>query len=190
MDFGNVDYPTEIGYFDRGSIDPPPPIDMPVPPTTPGAAGAGAGRQRGTTGGSWGAYYWNGYIISSEIDRGLDILELQPSAALSANEIAAAKLVTFLDYKPTTQRKPVWPPAFVVVRSYLDQLMRNNGLSPDRTSAISTALDAAEMKSGLARGTALTALATQVDKDVAGATDGPRVKTMAAEIRRLAAVSK
>ena len=98
--------------------------------------------------------------------------------------------MTFSDYKPTTQRKPVWPPAFVVVRSYLDQLVRNNGLSPDRTSAISAALDAAEQKSGLARGTALTALAKQVDSDVSGATDKERVKTMASEIRRLAAVSK
>jgi len=162
---------------------------MPVPPTTPQATG-GAGRTRGTTGGSWGAYYWNGYIISSEIDRGLDILELQPSAALSANEIAAAKLVTFQDYKPTTQRKPVFPPAFVVVRSYLDQLVRNVGLSAERTTAIAAALDGAEQKSGLARGTALTALALQVDKDVAAATDKDRVKSMAAEIRRLAAVSK
>jgi hypothetical protein len=187
MDFGDVNNPTEIGYFDRGSIDPPPMIDMPNPPTQPTAGG---GRQRGTTGGSWGAYYWNGYIISSEIDRGLDILELQPSAALSGNEIAAAKLVTYSDYKPTTQRKPLWPPAFVVVRSYLDQLVRNNGLSSDRTSAISAALDAAEQKTGLARGAALTALAKQVDSDASGATDGARVKTMASEIRRLAAVSK
>jgi len=194
MDFDDVDHPKEIGYFDRGSIDPPPLIDAgpagaPRAPQQPGAAVAGQ-RQRGTTGGSWGAYYWNGYIFSSEIDRGLDILELQPSAALSANEIAAAKLVTYQDYKPTTQRKPVWPPAFVVVRSYLDQLVRNNGLSSDRTSAIGAALDAAEQKTGLARGTALTALALEVDKDVTAATDKERVKSLAAEIRRLAAVSK
>ena len=162
---------------------------MLVPPTPPAPAGGGRGN-RGTTGGSWGAYYWNGYIFSSEIDRGLDILELQPSGQLSGNEIAAAKLVTFSDYKPTTQRKATWPPAFVVVRSYLDQLMRNNGLSPDRTSAISAALDAAEQKTGLARGAALTALAKQVDSDASGASDGERVKTMASEIRRLAAVSK
>ena len=52
-------------------------------------------------GGSWGAYYWNGMIYSSELDRGFDIYELTPSAQLSANEIAAAKLVTFEQYKPT-----------------------------------------------------------------------------------------
>jgi hypothetical protein len=187
MDFGNVNYPTEIAYFDRGSIDPPPPIDA---GPSGGPQATVSERRRGTTGGSWGAYYWNGYIFSSEIDRGLDILELQPSDQLSANEIAAAKLVTYPDYKPTTQRKPVWPPAFVVVRSYLDQLVRNGGLSATRTSAISAALEAAERQTGAARGAALTALATQVDNDVNGATDKERVRTMAAEIRRLAAVSR
>jgi hypothetical protein len=48
----------------------------------------------------------------------------------------------------------------------------------------------AEMKSGAARATALNALAQQVDRDVAGAKDGARVRTMAGEIRRLAAASK
>ncbi len=78
----------------------------------------------------------------------------------------------------------------MVVRSYLDQLVRNKGLAAERTAAISSALDVAEMKSGAARATALTTLAQQVDKDVAGAKDGARVRTMAGEIRRLAAASK
>jgi hypothetical protein len=46
------------------------------------------------------------------------------------------------------------------------------------------------MRSGAARATALTALAREVDKDVAGAKDGARVRTMASEIRRLAAASR
>ena len=127
-------------------------------------------------------------IYSSEIDRGLDIYELMPSAQLSANELAAAKLVTFTDYNPQSQPKMTWPPAFVVVRSYLDQLVRGNGLASDRTSAISASLDAAEMKSGMARATALNALAVQVDGDAKGAKDSARVTKMASEIRRLAAV--
>lgn len=187
MDFTDPDKAFEIGYFDRGPIDPPQPVDVPAA----AAAAAPGGRPRGNTaGGSWGAYYWNGLIFSSELDRGMDILELTPSAQLSANEIAAAKLVTFTDYNPQSQPKMTWPAAFVVVRSYLDQLVRGNGLASDRTTAIYTALDAAEMKSGLARATALNGLALQVDKDVAGAKDGARVKTMAGEIRRLAAASK
>ena len=189
MDFTDPDKAFEIGYFDRGPIDPPQPVD--VPAAAAAAAAAPGGRPRGNTAGaSWGAYYWNGLIFSSELDRGMDILELTPSAQLSANEIAAAKLVTFTDYNPQSQPKMTWPAAFVVVRSYLDQLVRGNGLASDRTTAIYTALDAAEMKSGLARAAALNGLALQVDKDVAGAKDGARVKTMAGEIRRLAAASK
>ncbi|MFI5281173.1 MAG: LVIVD repeat-containing protein, partial [Gemmatimonadales bacterium] len=188
MDFTDADHPKEIAYFDRGSIDPFPGADVPLPEPPPGAA-PGA-RSRGTIGGSWGAYYWNGMVYSSELDRGLDVYELQPSAQLSANELAAAKLVTFQQYKPTTQPKLVWPPAFVVVRSYLDQLVRGNGLSSDRLTAISTALDAAEQKTGAARGAALTALAKQVDDDASGAKDAARVRMMSAAIKDLAAVSK
>ena len=186
MDFTDQDHAFEIGYFDRGSIDPPAAVDVPA------AAGqAGGGRPRGgTIGGSWGAYYWNGYIYSSELDRGMDIYELTPSAHLSANEIAAAKLVTFSEYNPQSQPKLTWPTAFEVVRSYLDQLVRGTGLAAERTSAISAALDAAEMKSGAARAAALNALAVQVDGDVKGAKDGARVHTMAGEIRRLATASK
>ncbi len=189
MDFTDADHPTEIAYFDRGSIDPPPGADVPVAAMAPGAAAGGRPRG-GTIGGSWGAYYWNGMVYSSELNRGLDVYELTPSAQLSANELAAAKLVTFEQYKPTSQPKLVWPPAFVVVRSYLDQLVRGNGLSSDRTTAISVSLDAAEQKSGPARAAALTALAKQVDGDASGAKDAARVHTMADEMRRLAAATK
>ena len=185
MDFTSADSAFEIGYFDRGSITPPRGADVPQPPVDPNVRGGG-----NAIGGSWGAYYWNGLIFSSELDRGMDILKLTPSAQLSANEIAAAKLVRFDAYNPQSQPKMTWPPAFVVVRSYLDQLVRNSGLASARTAAISSALDIAEMKSGVARATALNALARDVDKDVAGAKDGARVRTMAGEIRRLAAASK
>jgi hypothetical protein len=141
-------------------------------------------------GGTWSAYWYNGYIYSSEIARGLDVLEMQPSGLLSANEIAAAKLVRFEQYNPQSQPRIVWPAAFPVVRSYLDQLVRGNGLAPARTSAIASALDAAEGQSGSARRTALNALAGQVNRDAAGASDKERVRAMAAEIRRLAEASR
>jgi hypothetical protein len=124
------------------------------------------------------------------MDRGLDILELTPSAELTANEIAAAKLVRFSEYNPQSQPKMSWPPAFVVVRSYLDQLVRGKGLAAARTSAIDGALTAAEQKTGAARAAALNALAAEVAKDVTGASDSARVRAMAGEIRRLAAASK
>jgi hypothetical protein len=84
----------------------------------------------------------------------------------------------------------VWPAAFPVIRSYLDQLERGNGLTSARTSAISSALDAAEKASGKARRDALNKLASQVDKDVKGAKDPSRVKAMSAAIRDLAKATK
>src|SRR6185369_13368816 len=143
--------------FDRG------PIDEPADTSNASA------RSRYTIGGSWGAYYWNGYVYSSELDRGFDIYELTPSPQLSANEIAAAKLVTLKEYNPQSQPKLVWPAAFPVVRSYLDQLVRNDGLATTKTSAIANALDAAEKQSGAARAASLHRLGSQVEADAKGA---------------------
>jgi hypothetical protein len=179
-DFTDPDHPFEVAFFDRGPVDPPP---------APGDTTA-ISRSRGTIGGSWGAYYWNGYVYSSELARGFDILELMPSDKLSANELAAAKLVRFTEYNPQSQPKIVWPAAFPVVRSYLDQLVRNNGLAAARTTSIAKALDAAEKQAGAARGKALTALAAEVDKDANGAQDAARVRAMSAAIKQLAAASK
>ena len=180
IDFTDPDRPYEIAFFDRGPIDPPP---------AAGAEQASVSRTRGTIGGSWGAYYWNGYVYSSEMARGLDILELEPSAHLSANEIAAAKLVHFEEYNPQSQPRITWPAAFPVVRSYLDQLVRHEGLASARTTAIGRALDAAERQSGAARRSALTQLAGEVERDANGARDAARVRAMAAAIRNLAAVA-
>lgn len=176
IDFTDPDKPFEIAFFDRGPVDPP--------------ADGSVSRQRGTIAGSWGAYWYNGLIYSSEMARGLDILELRPTDQLSANEIAAAKLVRWAEFNPQTQLKIVWPAAFPVVRSYLDQLVRHNGLAPARTTAIGQALDAAERATGAARRSALETLAAQVDQDAAGAKDGERVKQMAAAMRDLAKATK
>jgi hypothetical protein len=111
MEFTDPDHPKELAYFDRGPIDPPAAADGEVTESVDGH------RTRGTIGGSWGAYWWNGLIYSSELDRGFDILELLPSDELSKNEIEAAKLVKFEQYNPQSQPKVVWPAAFPVVRS-------------------------------------------------------------------------
>jgi len=174
IDFTDPDHPKELAFYDRGPID--------AAPTAP----EGARGTRGTIGGSWGAYWWNGLIYSSELDRGFDIYPLTPSDQLSANEIAAAKLVHLEQYNPQSQPHIVWPAAFPVVRSYLDQLVRNNGLTATRTTAIASALDAAERQSGKQRRAALETLASQVSKDVNGAQDSARVKSMAAAITALA----
>jgi hypothetical protein len=181
IDFTDPDHPFEIAYFDRGPVD--------APPAPGDTVQASVSRLRGTIGGSWGAYYWNGLVYSSELARGFDILELLPMDQLSANELAAAKLVTMDEYNPQSQPKLTWPAAFPVVRSYLDQLIRNNGLSAVRTRAIARSLDAAEKQEGTARRTALRRLAAQVDADVRNAKDAARVRAMAAAIRDLAAAS-
>ncbi|HRP07182.1 MAG TPA: hypothetical protein PLL69_01725 [Gemmatimonadales bacterium] len=173
FDFTDPDHVFEIAHFDRGPIDPPP------------AEGERGSR---TIGGSWGAYWYNGRIYSSEMARGLDILELLPSEFLSENELAAARLVIYDEFNPQSQPRVTWPAAFPVVRSYLDQLVRGNGLPTARTTAIAAALDGAEMDTGDSRTAALNRLAQQVDQDVAGARDGARVRAMAAAIRELAKV--
>ena len=181
IDFTDPDRPFEIAYFDRGPADPPP---------APSDTAGGVPPRPRTTGGSWGAYWYNGLIYSSELARGLDILELLPTDKLSANELAAAKLVRWEEYNPQSQPRIVWPAAFPVVRSYLDQLVRGNGLPAARTTAISNALAAAERQSGAARATALSTLATQLHRDANGARDAARVHAMAAAVEALAAASR
>ncbi|MEO7042922.1 MAG: hypothetical protein ABI035_11730 [Gemmatimonadaceae bacterium] len=178
IDFTDPDHPKEIAFYDRGPID--------AAPTAP----EGDRGTRGTIGGSWGAYWWNGLIYSSELDRGFDVYELMPSDQLSANEIAAAKLVHLTQYNPQSQPHIVWPAAFPVVRSYLDQLVRGNGLDASRTTAIANALDAAEGQTGSQRRVSLQKLAREVTGDVKGAQDQARVKAMAAAMSDLAKATK
>jgi hypothetical protein len=167
IDFTDASHPYEIAYFDRGPVD----------------------SAKMVTAGYWAGYWYNGHIIGSEMARGLDLFELTPSEYLSQNEIDAAKLVRWDEFNPQNQPRVVWPAAFPVVRSYLDQLVRGQGLARARTSAIADQLNRAEKMSGTARRTALDAIAAQLDGDAAGATDGARVRTMAGAVRALANAS-
>ena len=54
FDFTNPARPTELGWFDRGPIS----------------------DTRLVLGGSWSAYYYNGYIFSNDIQKGLDVVEI------------------------------------------------------------------------------------------------------------------
>ena len=101
-------------------------------------------------GGDWSAYWYNGYIVGSEIARGLDILELKPSGFISQNEIDAAKSVHFDELNVQGQPKLVWPPTFALARAYVDQLARSNGLSADQISTIRQGLDACRERIGRA----------------------------------------
>src|SRR5215213_8526481 len=87
MDFTEPEHPVEIAYFDRGPID----------------------SKSLVSGGVWSAYWYNGRIYSSEMARGLDILELAPTENLTQNEIDAAKTVQFTELNVQNQQKIVWP---------------------------------------------------------------------------------
>src|SRR5712664_82348 len=164
FDWTDAAHPKEIAYFDRGPMD--------------------ATKMVGA--GSWSAYWYNGYIYSSEIARGLDVFALQPSGFISQNEIDAAKLV-HLDYLNVQgQPKLVWPASFVVARAYLDQLARAGALAPDKLLAAREALARAERLSGQQRRDALTQLVTQLTGDVPGSTDHAKVRTLDAVVLELA----
>jgi hypothetical protein len=156
FDWTDASHPKEIAYFDRGPMD------------STKLLGAG----------SWSAYWYNGYIISSEIARGLDILELTPSTLLTQNEIDAAKLVHFEYLNAQDQQKLTWPASFVVARAYLDQLARSGGLPAARINATRDALSRAERASGQARRDALSQVGTQLNADLAASSDKSKVQVL------------
>jgi hypothetical protein len=136
--------------------------------------------------GSWSAYWYNGYIYSTEISRGLDVLELQPSAMLTQNEIDAAKTVKLASLNVQDQQPITWPASFAVARAYVDQLERSHGLTAARVSSVRARLSNAERASDAARRSALTSLAAQLDRDAASSADAPRVKALQAVVTALA----
>ena len=168
IDFTDAHHPKEIAYFDRGPID----------------------STKLVIGGYWAAYWYNGHIYSSEIVRGLDVFDLKPSDQLSQNEIDAAKLVHLDEFNPQSQPKFKWPAAFPVVRSYLDQLVRNNGLASDRTAKIAESLDVAERLSGVKQRAALNKVAAALNADARKAKDAAKVRVMAAAVRDLAKAAR
>jgi hypothetical protein len=158
----------EIAFFDRGPMD----------------------STRMVLGGTWSAYWYNGAIVSSEIGRGLDVFELQPSAYLSQNEIDAAKTV-HLDYLNVQgQPKIVWPASFALARAYVDQLERSNGLAAAKVASTRQALASAESASGTQRSGALTKLATQLNGDATGSSDAAKVRMLASAVGQLATASR
>ena len=125
LDFTDPANAYEIAYFDRGPIDP----DVMV------------------LGGYWSTYWYDGRIYGTEIVRGLDVFELEPSEHLSENEIAAARLADQgQTFNPQQQFPVSWPQHPVVGLAYLDQLMRDEALSSEQAEALYAALgQAAEL---------------------------------------------
>jgi hypothetical protein len=164
FDWTNPRAAREIAYFDRGPMD----------------------STRLVQAGSWSAYWYNGYIYSSEIARGLDVFELTPSGWLSQNEIDAAKTVRLEYFNAQDQPKFVWPTTFVLARAYMDQLERTNGLAYERVSSARNELARVEGLTGQARRDGLIRIATQLDGDAQRAMDRGKVETLAGVVRGLA----
>jgi hypothetical protein len=167
FDWTDPKRPYEIAFFDRGPLD----------------------STRMTSAGFWSVYWFNGLIYGSEIKRGIDVFELTPSAALSQNEIDAAKSVRQDFFNPQDQMKYVWPATFALSRAYTDQLERWRGLTSDRISAVRAGLSAAEGMSGSARKAALDNLATEVGGYTSGS-DPARLRWLTQSIRDLAKATR
>ncbi|MFP7723551.1 DUF305 domain-containing protein [Lysobacter sp. A3-1-A15] len=122
IDFTDSANPFEIAYFDRGPVS----------------------SDKLVTGGFWSAYYYDGRIYGSEIARGLDVLALEPSEFITANEIAAAALaVDDAVFNPQQQFAITWPSEPMVGAAYVDQLERSGALDAALASQLRAALDAA-----------------------------------------------
>lgn len=127
IDFTDTSNPVEIGYFDRGPIDP----DTMV------------------LGGYWSSYWYDGRIYATEIVRGLDVFELVASEHLSENEIAAARLGDQgAVFNPQQQFPVTWPDHPTVALAYLDQLNRGDVLAEDTAQDLADALAQVEGAEG------------------------------------------
>ncbi len=160
MDFTDPAKPVEIGYFDRGPIDP----------------------KMIILAGSWSAYWYNGRIYSSEIARGLDIFELTPTKFLSQNEIDAAKTVQVSALNVQTQERIHWPRQLVVAKAYIDQLERSNGLLAGQIASLRKSIETAEGSKSASDLNALKKHAAVIEKGARSsknATDAARLKALA-----------
>ena len=125
IDFTDSANPVEIAYFDRGPIN----ADHMV------------------LGGFWSSYWYRGQIYATEIVRGLDVLQLQPSEHLTANEIAAATLASQGDrFNPQQQFPVTWPDDPVVALAYVDQLQRSRSLAQGTATNLTQALEQAKTR--------------------------------------------
>lgn len=151
LDFTDSTKPVEIAYFDRGPID----------------------GEKLITGGFWSTYFYDGRIYGSEITRGVDVLALQPSEHITANEIAAAALArSDRTFNPQQQFSVTWQDAPVVALAYVDQMARSR--------ALDAALEA-ELRAALAEaGTALDASGAVAGKPAIAA----RLRTLAGSVAR------
>jgi hypothetical protein len=163
LDFTDPVRPLEIAFFDRGPVE----------------------RGRMSMGGSWSAYWYNGYVYSSEIARGLDVLELVTSPHLSQNELDAARSVRLEYFNAQEQPRFAWPPTFALARAYLDQLERSGGLDASRVQTLREGLDRAEGAGGAERRVLLQEIVERTAPAGRDVRDQRRFDLLLAAIREL-----
>ena len=157
--------PVEIAFFDRGPVD---------------------ATQLEPSGGPWSVYWYNGVIVSSEIARGLDILELTPSEFLSENEVEAAKTVNFDYFNVQGQQQFKWPATYALAQAYVDQLERSGGLSAEGIAMARSSLEKLEAAPAAERKSGLTQMADHLDHLAGESSDGGKVSMLAQTVRALA----
>jgi hypothetical protein len=69
-DFTDSAHPQEIGFFERGPLS----------------------TERAVTGGAWSAYYYNGFVYSNDIQKGLDVLDIRDPRVASAKGVVSTEL--------------------------------------------------------------------------------------------------
>ncbi|WP_141820470.1 LVIVD repeat-containing protein [Ornithinimicrobium humiphilum] len=126
LDFTDPANPREIGYFDRGAINPTATV----------------------LGGYWSTYWYNGNVYGSEINRGFDVHEVLATADLTANELAAAKTVQLAEHNAMSMRQYEWAPSFTVVRAHMDQVARDGDIKANKLANVTKMVDKAEDASG------------------------------------------
>jgi hypothetical protein len=166
FDFTDPSNPTEIAFHDYGPV-----------------ATDGSG-----FGGSWSVYWYNGYIVNSEIARGLDIFDLTPSPFLTENEIAAAKTVQWDYLNAQGQPKAVWPNSMHLAKAYVDQLDRDESLAEDVITSFRQSMANAEASSDKKRNKMLNKLAKEVNKHASTSDDAEKVEKLANTLKALASM--
>ena len=163
VDYTDPANPVEIAYHDRGPI------------TT----------ERLQVGGSWSVYWYNGYLVNSEIARGLDIFELVPSQYISANEIAAANTVVLTYKNAQGQPRYEWPATTALAKAYLDQLERNRELDRSVLSSLRSGLDRVNGLSGRAKTRLLNDLASTAERSAAASGNPSKLRQVSEIIKQL-----
>jgi hypothetical protein len=84
------------------------------------------------------------------------------------------------------QQKFVWPASFALVKAYVDQLERSNGLAAAKIQTTREAIASAEKVTGRQRRRALEQLATQLTGDVSGSSDQAKLNLLVGAVNDLA----